>query len=399
MKTKLTYKNTIAACFLGYIVQAVVNNFAPLLFLTFQKSYGIPLSQITLLITFNFGVQLLVDLLSARFVDKIGYRTAALIAHGLSAAGMVLLALLPNRMDNAFAGLLIAVTVYAVGGGLLEVIISPIVESCPTKNKETTMSLLHSFYCWGSVGVVLISTLYFAVFGVQNWVWMALIWALLPLANSVLFAFVPLYPLVDETKESIPVRRLFAMKGFWIVMLMMACAGACEQSVSQWASAYAEAGLGVSKMIGDLAGPMFFSLCMGTSRAIYGKFGEKIDLDRFMSFSVLLCAGSYLLIALSPVPALGLLGCGICGFSVGIFWPGTFSMASASLRQGGTALFAFLALAGDIGCSGGPTFVGLMSGLFDNSLAKGILCALIFPVLMLTGILLNRRSRRAQPGK
>ena len=390
------YQKTIYACFIGYIVQAIVNNFVPLLFVTFHDSYGIPLSKITLLVTFNFGLQLLVDLLSVGFVDRIGYRESMLLAHGLSAVGLFLLPVLPELFADPFIGLLIAILIYAVGGGLLEVLISPVVESCPTDNKEKAMSLLHSFYCWGQVGVVLVSTLFFAVFGIQNWKILAMLWAVIPVLNGLFFIGVPITPLIEDGETGMKLGELLKNGLFWILFLMMLCAGASEQAVSQWASALAERGLGISKTLGDLTGPMTFGILMGISRAFYGKYGDKIRLERFMGASALLCIASYLLIALVPVPALGLVGCALCGLSVGIMWPGTFSMAAASMRRGGTALFALLALAGDLGCSSGPTLAGFVSGVYGDNLRRGILAAVIFPIALLVSLLLIKRRRSVE---
>ncbi len=392
MKDK--YQNTMYACFVGYIVQAIVNNFVPLLFLTFESSYGIPLSQITMLITFNFGIQLLVDLLSAKFVDKIGYRVSIVMAHIFAALGLAGLVVLPDLLPNAFAGLLIAVVIYAIGGGLIEVLISPIMESCPSENKEKAMSLLHSFYCWGHVGVVLLSTLFFWFFGIADWKILALLWVIIPVCNGILFCKVPIAPLIEEGETGMSLWELCKNRIFWILMLMMMCAGASEQAVSQWASTFAEQGLGVSKTIGDLAGPMSFAILMGSARAFYGKFGDRIDLDKFMQASSLLCIVSYLCISLSPSPLFSLIGCSLCGLSVGIMWPGTFSKASAALRNGGTAMFALLALAGDVGCSGGPTLVGFATGLASDDLKKGILAGIIFPILLIVGIVSLKKAKR-----
>lgn len=392
MKDK--YQNTMYACFVGYIVQAIVNNFVPLLFLTFESSYGIPLSQITMLITFNFGIQLLVDLLSAKFVDKIGYRVSIVMAHIFAALGLAGLVVLPDLLPNAFAGLLIAVVIYAIGGGLIEVLISPIMESCPSENKEKAMSLLHSFYCWGHVGVVLLSTLFFWFFGIADWKILALLWVIIPVCNGILFCKVPIAPLIEEGEIGMSLWELCKNRIFWILMLMMMCAGASEQAVSQWASTFAEQGLGVSKTIGDLAGPMSFAILMGSARAFYGKFGDRIDLDKFMQASSLLCIVSYLCISLSPSPLFSLIGCSLCGLSVGIMWPGTFSKASAALRNGGTAMFALLALAGDVGCSGGPTLVGFVTGLASDDLKKGILAGIIFPILLIVGIVSLKKAKR-----
>lgn len=389
------FKRTITACLTGYVVQAVINNLAPLLFLTFQNTYGIPLSQITVLITVNFGVQLSVDLLSIFFVDKIGYRASMLAAHGCSALGLVSMAFLPDMFTKPFAGLLISVVLYALGGGLLEVLVSPIVEACPTDNKEKTMSMLHSFYCWGQVAVVLLSTLFFKAFGISEWRILVLIWAVLPVFNGIIFTRVPINTLIADGERGMSMKELFSSAPFWVLMLMMICAGASELTVSQWASTLAEKGLGVSKAVGDLAGPMLFAVLMGISRAFYGKFGDRINLNRFMTISSVLCVFSYLLIFFAPQPALGLLGCGLTGLSVGIMWPGTFSNAAASLKRGGTAMFALLALAGDIGCMSGPTLAGFVSGLFGENLQTGILAGTVFPVMMLLAIFFQRRLRRA----
>lgn len=390
------YRKTITACFVGYIVQAIVNNFVPLLFLTFQRTYGIPLSQITLLVTFNFGIQLLVDLLSVGFVDKIGYRASMVIAHVMAAAGLMLLTILPEVLSSPFAGILIAVMIYAIGGGLLEVLVSPVVEACPSDNKEKAMSMLHSFYCWGHVGVVLLSTLFFSVFGISNWKVLAAVWSLIPLYNAFVFAKVPMAELIEEGEEGLRLRDLFCMKIFWVLLIMMICAGASEQAVSQWASTFAEKGLGISKTAGDLAGPMAFAVLMGTSRAFYGKYGDRIQLDKFMIFSSCLCILSYLGIALLPIPLLSLAACAICGLSVGIMWPGSFSKAAAALPKGGTAMFALLALGGDVGCSGGPTVVGMVSSLLEDNLKMGILAGIVFPVLLLLGIVLCGKIKKQE---
>ncbi len=389
------YRKTIYACFIGYIVQAIVNNFIPLLFITFQNTYQIPLSQITMLISLNFIVQLIVDLLSASFIDKIGYRASIIAAHVFSGAGLILLTVLPEWM-NPFQGILAAVCVYAVGGGLIEVLVSPIVEATPSDNKEKAMSLLHSFYCWGSVGVVLISTLFFHLFGTSNWKILALLWALIPAANILLLAKSPIATLTSEEEGGMTAKELFSQKIFWPILLMMLCAGASEQSVSQWASTFAEKGLGVSKAIGDLAGPMPFSILMGLSRTFYGKWGEKINLDKFMRFSCILCVFSYLCISLIPVPAVSLIGCAICGLSVGIMWPGTFSKAAAGIKRGGTLMFALMALAGDLGCSAGPTLAGAVSTAFHDNLRVGILAAVIFPLLLLAGLFLYKILSNSQ---
>ena len=389
MKDK--YNRTILTCFVGSSVQAVVINFAPLLYLMFHNSYNIPLQKITLLVTFNFLLQLCVDAASVAFIDRIGYRAGAVLAHAFAGIGLVLMALLPDAMPDPYAGLFIATIVYSVGSGLLEVLISPIMEACPTKNKDRAMSLLHSFYCWGHTFMVLVSTLFFVIFGIANWKILTLIWAIVPLVNMISFARVPIAPLISEGEKGMSIAELAKNKLFWLMLVAMVCGGASEQSVSQWASALAEKGLGVSKTLGDLMGPMFFAITMGIARVFYSKKGDKLPLEKFMLGCCLLCILSYLMISLTPWPIVGLLGCGVCGFSVGIFWPGTLSLASASMRRGGTAMFCLLALAGDLGCSLGPTVAGMVSGATGDNMQLGVLAAIIFPVVLLFGLLAKKR--------
>lgn len=391
MSVKNNYNHTLKASYIGYITQAIVNNFIPLLFLTFQGMFGISLEKITLLVTINFGIQLLVDFLSAKFMDKIGYRRAVVAAHIFAAAGLAGLGIFPDLFQDPYIGILLCVSLYAIGGGLIEVLISPIVEACPTDKKDAAMSLLHSFYCWGSVLVILVSTLFFSVFGIGNWRFLAVLWALVPAVNAVLFSKVPIAMLTEEG-GGMSISSLMKDKVFWLFAFIMICAGASEQAMSQWASAFAESGLHVSKTIGDLAGPCMFAVLMGTSRMFYAKFSEKMNLTAFMIGSGMLCIVSYLLAACSPNPILSLVGCGLCGLSVGILWPGAFSLASAKRPRGGTAMFALLALAGDLGCSSGPTLVGMVSNAFGGSIHIGLLAALVFPVCLIMGLLLYLKN-------
>lgn len=386
----LTYRHTRIACYGAYVTQAVIVNLAPLLFTIFQRRFGVTLEEVGSLILLNFTTQLLVDLVAARLADKIGYRNGLVIAHLFCISGLAALAFLPQLMPSAFAGLVIAAVIYAVGGGYLEVLISPLVESLPGEEKEKAMSLLHSFYCWGTVGVILLSTLFLQAAGRDSWSLLALLWAILPLCNAVYFTQVPIAPLTQEG-ESLPLGKLFSMKLFWVFALLMVAAGACEQAMSQWASAFAESGLGVSKAVGDLAGPCMFSVLMGLSRVAYAKWGGRLSLLNCEIACGLLCAGGYLLAALAPHPALALVGCGICGVSVGILWPGTFSVASRHCPKGGTAMFALLALAGDLGCTSGPTLVGMASGLLGGQLKAGLLLAVVFPALLIGAALACKR--------
>ena len=397
----LNYQHTIWASYLGYVTQAIVNNLSPLLFLTFQSQYGISLDKITLLITLNFGIQLTVDLASAVLIDRVGYRVGVVAAHICAALGLAGMAVLPGLAGglsgNAYAGLLVCVVFYALGGGLIEVLISPIVEACPTEGKAAAMSLLHSFYCWGQMAVVLLSTVFFAAAGMGSWRVLCVLWALVPACNAVYFLKVPIRTL-EEEHETMPIPRLLRRKMFWVFCVLMLCAGASELAMSQWASAFAEAGLHVDKAVGDLAGPCMFAALMGTARVLHAKLADRIPLMRFMIFCGLLCILSYLLAVYAPVPVIGLAGCGICGFSVGVMWPGTFSLATATLKGGGTAMFALLSLAGDMGCSLGPTVVG-MASVESGDLKSGLMMAGLFPILLCLGMLQWKRLKAEEETK
>ncbi len=391
-KIRKSYEHTIYASYVGYITQAIVNNLAPLLFLTFASTFDLSLAQITMITTINFMTQLLVDLICVKVVDKVGYRPSVIFAHVCAVLGLVGMAVLPDLFGNAYTGLIAAVILYAIGGGIIEVLISPIVEACPTEKKEAAMSLLHSFYCWGHVGVVLLSTVFFAVFGVNNWRILACLFAIVPLCNIFYFKLVPIYPIVEE-HEKLAFGELLKKRSFWMLIVMMVCAGASEQAMSQWASAFAEAGLKVSKTMGDLLGPCAFAVCMGLARAIYGKYSEQIPLKKMMVGSAVLCIVCYLVAVFGGHPVIGLIGCAVCGFSVGIFWPGTFSVAAWKLPGGGTAMYALMALAGDLGCSSGPTVVGMVADRMNGDLRSGILVAIAFPVVMLLCLAFVRQKR------
>lgn len=387
------FKQTRIACYIAYITQAIVVNFLPLLFLTFQKSYDITLDKIALLVTINFSVQLITDAVSAKYVDKIGYRKAMVIAHLLCAAGLFLLGILPNALHDAYLGLVVCVIIYATGGGLIEVVVSPIIEACPSDDKKGAMSLLHSFYCWGVMAVILFSTLFFHFFGIQNWPYLAALFGIVPLLNTILFLKVPIKTLVSA-QDGMRFFELFKTPVFWLLVALMICAGASEQAVSQWASAYAEGGLGVNKAMGDLLGPCAFALMMGLARVLHTTLSKKVGLKAFMALSTVLCLISYFVLILDPSPFMGLMACAVCGFSVGIMWPGTFSLATETLKRGGTAMFALLALGGDIGCAAGPTVVGFVSNAFSDVLSRGFLAAAVFPLMMLVGIGLLNKYRR-----
>lgn len=385
MDTTKKYKKTLLACYLGFITQAISANFAPLLFLRFHNYFGIPLGQIAIISSVFFFTQLVTDLFCAKFVDKIGYRKSVIASEVLSALGLIGLAILPAILSNAYAGIIISVIIYAIGSGLIEVLISPIVEACPFENKESVMSLLHSFYCWGCVGVILLSTLFFTIFGIEHWQILACIWAIVPIYNIVNFIVCPIEHLTEDG-DGYTMKKLFTIPMFWVAIVLMICAGASELSMAQWASAYVESALGFSKKIGDLIGPCLFAVSMGICRVFYGKYGHKVDLMKFMIGSGALCVICYLVAALSKMPVVGLVGCIVCGFSVGIMWPGTISISSAKIPLGGTAMFALLALAGDLGGSIGPALVGFVTQNAGDNLKAGLFAGAIFPIVLVCSV-------------
>lgn len=385
------YKKTLIACYLGFVTQAISANYAPLLFLTFKGTYGISLENIALIPFVFYFTQLLVDFTATKFADKIGYRTCVVASQLLSSLGLILMAILPEIVPVPFIGILISVVLYAIGSGLIEVLVSPIVEACPFENKDGMMSLLHSFYCWGAMGVILGSTVFFALFGIESWKLLTFIWALIPLYNTFNFINCPIERLVEDGK-SMSIRQLLGVPVFWLMIILMICVGASEATMSQWTSAFTESALGVSKTVGDLAGLCMFAMFMGISRMLYGKMSKKLDLTKTMLLCAMLCVFCYLLASLSDSSILGLTGCALCGLGVGIMWPGTISISSQKCPRGGTAMFAFLALVGDLGAAVSPTMVGRFSEMAGGNLKVGLLVATVFPIILTLGLIfLNRK--------
>ncbi|MBQ7402934.1 MAG: MFS transporter [Lentisphaeria bacterium] len=398
MTRKKNYKKTLTACYLGFVTQAISANFTPLLFLTFKGTYKISLTQIALIPLVFYFTQLLVDIVAAKYADKVGYRLSVIASQVLSSLGLLALTFLPDILPNAYAGILIAVALYAIGSGLIEVLLSPIVEACPFENKAGVMSLLHSFYCWGAVGVILGSTLFFAVFGIGHWKILTILWALVPLYNAVNFISCPIEKLGDE-ESNMSITQLLSVPMFWMMIFLMICAGSSEATMCQWASAFTESALKVDKLVGDLAGPCLFAAFMGIARMLYGKLSEKLDLVKTMLLCGIAAAGCYLLASLASWAILGLIGCALCGLAVGIMWPGTISLSSRKCPAGGTAMFAFLALAGDLGATAGPVLVGKVAEVTGDNLKTGLFAATIFPVCMALGLFFLYQQARKKSGK
>lgn len=386
------YNKTKVACYLGFITQAIVSCFVPLLFLKFHNDYNISLGNIALIPAVFFFTQILIDLFCAKYVDAIGYRKSAVIALVSAALGLFGLAFLPDILPSPFAGIIICVILYAVGGGLIEVLCNLIIQACPFENKEASLSLLHSFYCWGSVLAVVLSTVFFAFFGIENWRTLSCLWALVPALNIINFATCPIDLLVEEDKGMKPL-ELFMTPLFWISISLMICAGASELSMAQWASAYTESALGFTKTISDLAGPCMFAVAEGTCRTIFGKYSKKMDLMKFMFWSGVLCLICYILATIPKNSIIGLIGCIVCGFSVGIMWPGTISISAKKFPLGGTAMFGILAMAGDFGGSLGPSIVGKVAEIFNDNIRIGLITGTIFPLILMIAIVFLKNKK------
>ena len=378
------YTTTKLACYIGYITQAITINFPPLLFLTFRKIWGITDSQLAFLIALVFVVQLAIDYLSAFFLDKLDHKTCLVISHVVAAAGLAGLAFVPDLLPS-FAGLLLCAIVYSLGSGLNEVLISPTVERCPRENDSDNLGFLHSFYSWGCVLVILLSTLYFVTIGIEHWRFLSIFWALIPACNIFLFLRAPMPPLEPEEKR-MNVKSLSKSPFFWLLFLIMFCAGAAELAVAQWASAFAEAGLQISKTAGDLAGPCLFAILMGASRMLYGKLERFFSLSTIMTVSAVGLTVSYLVATVIPNPIVSLFGLGFCGFFVGIMWPGALSLGASTLIGGGTAMFSLLALSGDLGCTVGPALVGFISDHTGGDMKFALLCSTVYPIILVIGL-------------
>ena len=390
------YHRTLIACYFGYISQSIINNLLPLLFVTLQNQFHLTVAQIGFMVTFNFFMQLVVDLIAAKYADRVGYRACMVIAHAACAIGLAGLAVFPFVLPHPYLGLLLSISIYAIGGGLTEVLVSPIVQALPLKRKESVISVLHSFYCWGHAGVVLLTTLFFYLAGTENWRWICVLWAIVPAANIIMCMICPMCKLVEE-EEQVPFRTLFGNKLFWILIVMMLCAGAAEHSMVQWSSFFAEEGLQVPKAVGDLLGPCMFAILMGITRAVYGAFGDRFPLQKVLVLTSALCIISYLVAVFAPIPMISLIGCGFCGIAVGLMWPGVFNLSAKYCIRGGTAMFALLALAGDLGCSVGPSIVSAVATTFDGELKFGLLAASVFPLILALGVFMLRKVQRKTP--
>ena len=354
-----SYKSTIAACYIGSFVQAIIVNTTPILFIPLREQFGLTFQQMGLLVLINFISQVGCDILFSNAIDKYGFRRFVVAAHGLAVVGLVLFAASPLLFDRPFAGFVTATIIFSGSGGLLELLLSPIVNAIPTDEKAGAMSVLHSFYSWGQAAVILLTTVLLFVFGRAWWQWIILIWTLVPLFNFFFLMRVPFAPNVPEEQRQGMDKIL--LKPFFIAALAtILCGAAAELCISQWASAYLEEAMRLPKVVGDVGGVCLFAVMMGVGRLFYGMYGKKINVSLMMLIGTVGAAACYITVALSGTAVLSLLACGLCGLCVSLLWPGTLVVASEHYPLAGAWMFAILA-AGDIGASAGPWLMGVVA--------------------------------------
>ncbi|MCQ2477954.1 MAG: MFS transporter [Clostridia bacterium] len=380
----MNLKQTKLACYIGYIVQAIINNFLPILFIVFQTNLDLTYEQLGRIVFINFFTQLLSDAVTPSVVKRIGYKGCAVLCHIFVTTGLIMLTVLTGIMSNTYLALIISVVVYAFGSGMIEVVISPIMELLPTENKAKNMAFLHSFYCWGQTFTVAVTTFMVLLLGYGNWRFIPLVWAIVPLFNTVLFLKVTVIE-PNEVKGSFS-NRNFLSKEFICFIIFMICAGASEISMASFASVFAQNALGVSKLTGDLLGPCSFAVCMGIGRVLYGAFSDKISIKKALILNNILCVICYLTVAFTNINFLSLVFCALCGFSVSLLWPGTYSLAAKRFGGGNTVMFSIFALCGDIGCSAGPWLLGYIADV-SGSLKKGFAVCTVFPLVMILAAL------------
>ncbi len=390
------YFPTKLAGYVGFVVQAIVNNFLPILFIVFQNVYNLSYEKLGRLILFNFATQMFIDLITPKIIAKIGYRKAASLSQGAAAAGLILLGTLPSLMNNTYLAIIISIIIYATGSGLMEVILSPMIEMLPTGNKSGNMAVLHSFYCWGQAFTVLVTTGLVFLFGFKQWYFIPAIWAIIPFLNMFSFLRVPIVqPSPDEKMSTFS--ELVKKPLFLVYMVMMFCAGASEIAMAEWASIFAQNALGVSKAIGDITGPCAFALFMGTGRVVYAKLSKKVSFTKMLVILNIFCFVCYMVVAVCKIPIIALIFCAVCGFTVSISWPGIYSAGARTFTTGGAVMFSVFAMCGDTGCALGPWLIGVLADKF--SLNVGFAAASVFPLVMVICALYILKLRSCKSGK
>lgn len=376
MNIARSYGLTKVACYIGYVVQAVVNNLLSLLFVIFNaQPYNISLEKLGSIIFINFAAQLFIDYISVFFTSRFGYKKCVVFAQATSVVGFVLLGFLPRVIEPYF-GILFSILFLAVGSGLIEVLISPIIEALPSDNKASNMSFLHSFYCWGQVLTVIGTTALVFALGNDKWFYIPFVWSIIPFINTLLFTRCDILELENNSAHSSAL-SLLKNKSVYKYMVFMFCAGASEITMVQWSSFFVEKGFGTEKWLGDLIGPCLFAVLMGIGRIGYGILGKKVSLERLLCYFSALCFVCYLVVALSNNGIICALGCAVCGLSVSVMWPGVISLSAEKFHSSGTAIFSLMAMLGDIGCAVGPWILGLIAEYaFDYNLGRHLISAL-----------------------
>lgn len=362
---KKEFRLTLMAARMGFFTQALVNNLAPVFFVLFRVLYGFSYLQVGILAALNFTLQLFADITSPNLISRFGYRKCAMTAQALCAVGLILMPGLCILTGGVYISFIIPVLIYSYGAGMIEVLASPIVEAIPDLPENTKMSMLHSFYSWGQMTCVALTTLALHFIGYERWFLIPVLWSAIPIFGIILFSRARLDMADMAEKESEKGGRLFC-RSFVLMLIIMTCAGASEIAMSEWSSLFAEEALGVSKVAGDLFGPCMFALFMGMGRMCHAKFGERLNLSRLIKACSLLCVICYVGAALLRPAAASLIFCALTGLSVSLMWPGALSLAAAR-NNGGARMYGLLAAFGDIGCIIGPVVTSSVSEFADGN--------------------------------
>lgn len=360
--TAKSYQLTTISCFVGIFCQAVSSNITAILFIPLMTLYGLSYVHLGLLVGINFTTQVLVDIIASRLVDRYGFRVFVLPSDILAVIGLVLFGLTPVLFDNILTGLVFSTIIFSASCGLQEVMLSPIVNAIPHNDKGPAMALMHSFYAWGQVATIIITTLFLFFFGIENWQVIVFLWALVPLVNFFMFLAAP-FPGVIHENQRMTMRDLI-LKPFYLVALLAIMGGAATELVmNQWSSTFSEKVLELPKVTGDILGMCGFAVFLGLGRVLYGRYGSKINMNNVLVGSAAAAVVCYIAVAISPLPAISLAACAVCGLAASLLWPGTLVITAEKYPLAGAWIFAILAAAGDIGAASGPFAAGVITDL------------------------------------
>ena len=389
------YKITKYTCYLFYVLQGTLLNLTPLLFVPLMEQYGLSYMKLGALASVNFATQLIVDIVLSKLTDKHRYRISLRLSASAAFIGYMIFAWAPGRLGDPYTWLLIGTVVYSIGAGLMEITISPLIHALPDKAKGKSMAILHSFYAWGVVLTVIVSTSVLAIIGRDKWNFIVTGWLIVPVIGFILSCIMPVpKPESGENERTAGSFRILIKPAF-ILFLAMIFFGSCAEAVmTQWSSAFLERAVGLDKLIGDIAGMSMFALMLGLCRMASAALDKKISLSTYMMLGTIGAVICYIIVSVSNVAAVSLIFCALTGFMVGMLWPGTLVLAADAFPKAGAWLFAYLAVAGDLGGVFGPWITGAIAD--RSGLNAGLGAAAIFPVIgLICMIIYKRRTRSA----